>query len=70
MIDGCTRRLISSCAKPQSVPGNQVLAADARGESRETLGDELGMFDDVRAVADDRLRAFPDVEIPGSAIIR
>ena len=33
--------------------GNQVLAADARGEPRETLGDELGMFDDVRAVADD-----------------
>ena len=49
---------------------NEVLAADARGEPRETIGDELGMFDDVRAVADDRLRAFPDVEIPGSAIIR
>src|SRR3954470_21960271 len=33
--------------------GNQVLAADARGESRETLGDKLRMFHHVRAVADD-----------------
>ena len=33
--------------------GNQVLAADARREPCETLGDELGMFHYVGAVADD-----------------
>src|ERR1041385_2147543 len=39
--------------EPAVSAGNQVLAADVCGEPRETLGDELGMFHHVRAVADD-----------------
>ena len=53
MTLGWTRRLSSSCAKPQSVPAMTFSRPTHSRESQDALGDKLRMFDDVRAVADD-----------------
>jgi len=53
MIDGCTRRLDFFLREAAVGAGNQILAADARGEPRETFGDELRMFHQVRAQSED-----------------
>ena len=53
MIEGWTRRLNCSWAKPQSVLAMTFSRPTSLGEPHDAFGDEFGMLDDVCAVADD-----------------
>ena len=52
--DGWTRCTAWLWAKPQSVPGDDVLPPDEAREAHDALGHELGVLDDRRVVRDRR----------------